>query len=155
MILEYCPGGDLSEYLNIERSFPEKKAWFYMAEILCAIEELHNWGILFRDLKPDNVVLDWEGHAILTDFGLSWESLHDEMADSFCGSYAYLAPEMLKREGHGKSVDWYLLGVFLYEMLFGIPPYYDQDWDKLFQNILNKELEFSHDNISDDAWDLL
>ena len=103
-----------------------------MSEILCAIEELHKWGILFWDLKPDNVVLDEEGHAILTDFGLSWESLHDEMADSFCGSYAYLAPEMLKREGHGKSVDWYLLGVFLYEMLFGIPPYYDQDRDKLF-----------------------
>ena len=77
------------------------------------------------------------------------------MADSFCGSYAYLAPEMLKREGHGKSVDWYLLGVFLYEMLFGIPPYYDQDRDTLFKNILSKELEFSHDNISEDAWDLL
>ena len=77
------------------------------------------------------------------------------MADSFCGSYAYLAPEMLKREGHGKSVDWYLLGVFLYEMLFGIPPYYDHDRETLFQNILNKELEFSHDNISEDARSLL
>jgi len=132
LILNYCPGGDLSEYLNIEWSFPEKKARFYMAEILCAIEKLHSKGILFWDLKPDNVVLDEEGHAILTDFGLSRESLQDEMADSFCGSYAYLAPEMLKREGHGKSVDWYLLGVFLYEMLFGIPPYYDHDRDTLF-----------------------
>jgi len=71
MILNYCSGGDLSEYLNIERSFTEKKARFYMAEILSAIEELHSKGILFRDLKPDNVVLDEEGHAILTDFGLS------------------------------------------------------------------------------------
>jgi len=74
MILHYCSGGDLSEYLNIERSFTEKKARFYMAEILCAIEELHSRGILFWDLKPDNVVLDEDGHAILTDFGLSKET---------------------------------------------------------------------------------
>lgn len=78
MILDYLPGGDLSEYLNIERSFSEKKARLYMSEILCSIEELHRRGILFRDLKPDNVVLDEEGHAILTDFGLSKESLEDE-----------------------------------------------------------------------------
>ena len=70
-VLDYCPGGDLSEYLNIERSFTEKKARFYVSEILLAIEELHNRGIVFRDLKPDNVVLDVEGHAVLTDFGLS------------------------------------------------------------------------------------
>jgi serine/threonine protein kinase len=110
---------------------------------------------LFRDLKPDNVVLDEEGHAILTDFGLSREGIETENAESFCGSYAYLAPEMLKREGHGKSVDWYLLGVFLYEMLFGIPPYYDHDRDILFSNILEQELQFPHANISEEARDLL
>ena len=126
-----------------------------MAEILLAIEELHNWGIVFRDLKPDNVVLDVEGHAILTDFGLSREIFDDESAESFCGSYAYLAPEMLKWEGHGKSLDWYLLGVFLYEMLFGIPPFYDHDRDVLFENILSQDLNFVHQNISDSAKDLL
>ena len=125
-----------------------------MSEILLAIEELHKQGILFRDLKPDNVVLDKDGHAVLTDFGLSKEGMNNENADSFCGSYAYLAPEMLKREGHGKSVDWYLLGVFLYEMLFGIPPYYDHDRDKLFENILQSELTFSYE-ISENAKDLL
>lgn len=77
LVLDYCPGGDLSEYLNIERSFGERKARFYMAEILCAIEELHSWGIIFWDLKPDNVVLDEDGHAILTDFGLSKELMYD------------------------------------------------------------------------------
>ena len=96
MVLHYCAGGDLSEYLNIERSFTERKARFYMSEILLAIEELHSKEILFRDLKPDNVVLDEEGHAVLTDFGLSKESPEDQNAESFCGSYAYLAPEMLK-----------------------------------------------------------
>lgn len=155
MVLHYCPGGDLSEYLNIEWSFTEWKAWLYLSEILSAIEELHSKGILFRDLKPDNVVLDEEGHAVLTDFGLSKENPEDQNAESFCGSYAYLAPEMIKWEGHGKSVDWYLLGVFLYEMLFGIPPYYDNDRDTLFQNILSQDLHFPHSNISENCKDLL
>jgi serine/threonine protein kinase len=72
------------------------------------------------------VVLDYEGHAMLTDFGLSKEGVYDNKgAKSFCGSIAYLAPEMLKRSGHGKSVDWYLLGVLFYEMLVGLPPFFN------------------------------
>ena len=81
-----------------------------MAEIILAIEELHRRDIIFRDLKPDNVVIDEDGHAMLTDFGLSKEGITgNEEAKSFCGSVAYLAPEILKRQGHGKSVDWYLM----------------------------------------------
>ena len=90
------------------------------------MEDLHRRDIIFRDLKPDNIVIDVEGHAMLTDFGLSKEGVleHNQGAKSFCGSVAYLAPEMLKRVGHGKAVDWYLLGVVFYEMLVGSPPYY-------------------------------
>jgi serine/threonine protein kinase len=125
LILDYCPGGDLAEYLQLEKRFNEDKTRLYASEILLAIEELHRKDIIFRDLKPDNVVLDMEGHAMLTDFGLSKEGVLDNgMAKSFCGSYAYLAPEMLRKLGHGKAVDWYLLGVIIYEMLSGIPPYY-------------------------------
>lgn len=153
LLLDYCPGGDLSEYLNVERRFNEYKARIYMAEILLALEHLHQNGIIYRDLKPDNVVLDNEGHALLTDFGLSKENMYEQNTSSFCGSYAYLAPEMIRRTGHGKSVDWYLLGVFLYEMLVGIPPYYDHDRDIMFENILNSTLELP--NCSTEAQDIL
>lgn len=87
---------------------------------------MHKKNIIFRDLKPDNIVIDKDGHALLTDFGLSKEGVTENIsgASSFCGSLAYLAPEMIKREGHGKAVDWYLLGVLIYEMLVGIPPFY-------------------------------
>ena len=114
LISDYCPGGDLSQYLEIEGCFEEAKAKQYAQEILLGIEALHKKNIIFRDLKPDNVIIDRQGHAMLTDFGLSRENVRrSEMgARSFCGSYAYLAPEMLKKNGHGKAVDWYLLELF-------------------------------------------
>lgn len=136
MILDYCPGGDLARVLQKERRFTEDRARIYISGIVLAIQYLHKRDIIFRDLKPDNVVLDSEGHALLTDFGLSKEGVLDNIsAKSFCGSVAYLAPEMLKRSGHGKSVDWYLLGVLLYEMLVGQPPYFCNNKEQLFYNI--------------------
>lgn len=115
----------MSRALHKDRKFTEERARNYLAEILLALEDLHKRDIIFRDLKPDNIVFDEDGHALLTDFGLSKEGVvSNSQSKTFCGSPAYLAPEVLKRSGHGKSVDWYLLGVLLYEMLVGIPPYY-------------------------------
>jgi protein-serine/threonine kinase len=133
LILDYCPGGDLGKKIQSERRFSEERAKIYLCEILLALEDLHSRNIIYRDLKPDNVVIDADGHALLTDFGLSKESVvGNSAAQSFCGSIAYLAPEMLKKIGHGKSVDWYLLGVLLYEMVVGIPPYFTNDRKQLF-----------------------
>ena len=109
LILQYCPGGDLSEYLHVEKRFNEYKARIYWAEVLLALEELHSKDIIFRDLKPDNVVLDEEGHALLTDFGLSKEGVYDfKETKSFCGSYSsrhkIWTPQQ-KNEPHDKKND--------------------------------------------------
>ena len=141
LLLDYCPGGDLSKQLQIQTRFSEDKAKFYICEIALALGELHKKDIIFRDLKPDNIVIDKEGHAMLTDFGLSREGVNEKhIAKSFCGSIAYLAPEMLSRAGHGKAVDWYLLGVCFYEMLVGIPPYFSNNQEQIFKNIEKAEL---------------
>jgi len=124
------------------------------------LEALHSENIIYRDLKPDNVVVAQDGHIMLTDFGLSREGVKkaESGARSFCGSYAYLAPEMVRKTGHGKTVDWYLLGVILYEMLTGLPPYYADDKNILFDNILSQEFtieQHANLNLSDECVDLL
>ena len=155
LILEYCPNGDLAKHLLFEKRFTEDRAKFYICEILLALENLHQRDIIFRDLKPDNVVLDEEGHCKLTDFGLSKEGVTEgQYAKSFCGSIAYLAPEMLKKQGHGKAVDWYLLGVLFYEMLVGITPFFTTRKEDIFHNIEFGELKIP-EFISPEAASLL
>ena len=124
--MEYCPCGDAGYLLKKEKRFGEDVAKIYIAEIITALTYLHGLGIIYRDLKPDNIIIDEQGHAKLTDFGLSKEGITEEYNSmSFCGSHAYLAPEMLNQKPHGKSVDWYGVGVLLYEFLAGVPPYFD------------------------------
>ena len=128
LILDFCPGGDMHRVIQREGRLSEERARKYLCEVLLAIEALHKRDIIFRDLKPENVVIDKDGHACLTDFGLSKEGVLDSSrgATSFCGSVGYMAPEMIRKAGHGKSVDWYLLGVILYEMIVGQPPYFSE-----------------------------
>lgn len=136
LLLDYCPGGDLSYYLAREKRFTEHKARLYVCELVLALEELHRHNIIYRDLKPSNIVLTSEGHVQLTDFGLAKEGVSDNnAARSFCGSMGYLAPEMLKRQGHGKAADWYMLGTLLYELLTGCIPYFSPDQGTFLRNM--------------------
>lgn len=155
LILDYCAGGDLGKHLKKRKRFPEWLAKIYICEIILALEELHKNNIIFRDLKPENIILDSDGHARLIDFGLSKEEVSDStITRSFCGSLAYLAPEIIQRKGHGQTVDWYLLGVLFYETLVGVPPFYSSNRKKLFRNILYGRLKLPS-SISCEAKDLL
>jgi serine/threonine protein kinase len=143
LLLDYCPGGDLSYYLAQERRFSEHKARLYISELVLALEELHKNHIIYRDLKPSNIVLTAEGHIKLTDFGLAKEGVRDNnAARSFCGSMGYLAPEMLKKQGHGKAADWYMLGTLLYELLTGSIPFFSRDYNTFLRNMETGSLSF-------------
>lgn len=143
-VLDYCAGGELFFHLGKLGKFPEPRSRFYAAEIILAISYVHSLDIIYRDLKPENVLLDGSGHIRLTDFGLSKEGISSSSsgANSFCGTPEYLAPEILNRQGHGRGVDWWSLGALLYEMLTGLPPFYCQDRERLFEKIRKSELHY-------------
>jgi len=143
-VLDYCAGGELFFHLSKVGKFQESRARFYAAEIVLAIAYVHKLDIIYRDLKPENVLLDAKGHIRLTDFGLSKEGISSSSsgANSFCGTPEYLAPEILNRQGHGRAVDWWSLGALLYEMLTGLPPFYCKDREKLFDKIKRGELDY-------------
>jgi serine/threonine protein kinase len=107
---------------------------------LLAIEEIHSKNIIYRDLKPENIVLDCEGHIKLIDFGLSKEISSSAHNQSFCGTYAYLAPEMILKQGHSKPVDWYSFGTLLFQLLTGQIPFWNNNREQMFNNIINSQL---------------
>lgn len=114
-VMEYMAGGELFHHLRKAKRFTEEQTIFYAAEITLGIECLHKQNFIYRDLKPENVVLDVEGHVRLTDFGLSKEGVAfgSKKAYTFCGTYEYLAPEIIKGVGHDKAVDWWSLVHFI------------------------------------------
>jgi len=145
LLLDFINGGELFHYIQKEKRFSEIRAKFYSAEIALVISYLHVQGIIYRDLKPENILLDGEGHICLTDFGLCKEGLGlNETTGTFCGSLEYLAPEVLNPDqqtnGYTIAVDWWALGILLYEMLVGIPPFYSSDQNTMAKLILDGNL---------------
>jgi serine/threonine protein kinase len=147
MLLDYVPGGELFTYLRKLRRFEEPVARFYAAEIVLVLEYLHEQqgGIAYRDLKPENLLLDQDGHIKLVDFGFAKRLGYREdnrpvETYTLCGTPEYLAPEVIQNKGHTGAVDWWALGILIYEFLTGYPPFWHQNPIEIYkQSVLLRQ----------------
>eukprot|EP01016_Furgasonia_blochmanni_P006881 TRINITY_DN12761_c0_g1_i11.p1 TRINITY_DN12761_c0_g1~~TRINITY_DN12761_c0_g1_i11.p1 ORF type:complete len:376 (-),score=98.17 TRINITY_DN12761_c0_g1_i11:216-1262(-) len=155
-VMQFMKGGELFQHLRTSKRFEEQRAKFYAAQVGLGLGHLHSKDIVYRDLKPENVLMDEEGNVHLTDFGMAKIIRKNETSQSFCGTPEYLAPEIIVGEGHNKMADWWSYGVLIYEMLHGIPPFYHQNQNTMYELIATGKLKFSTSIIiSEDAKDLL
>jgi serine/threonine protein kinase len=151
-LLEPILGGELFTVLRARTLFDEDTSRFFAASVVLAFEFMHDKNIIYRDLKPENLLLDHEGYLKVTDFGFAKEL--SGRTWTLCGTPDYLAPEIVAGKGHGKGVDWWTLGVFIYEMLASYPPFYDEDPMKTYAKIIHGTITFpSH--FSKDAINLI
>nr|XP_027318576.2 microtubule-associated serine/threonine-protein kinase 2 isoform X1 [Anas platyrhynchos] len=173
MVMEYVEGGDCATLLKNIGALPVDMARMYFAETVLALEYLHNYGIVHRDLKPDNLLITSMGHIKLTDFGLSKIGLmslttnlyegHIEkdtrefLDKQVCGTPEYIAPEVILRQGYGKPVDWWAMGVILYEFLVGCVPFFGDTPEELFGQVISDEIAWPEgdDALPPDAQDLI
>lgn len=152
-ITDYKSGGELFWHLQKEGRFSETRARFYVAELVLALEHLHKYDIVYRDLKPENILLDATGHVALCDFGLSKPDLGaGQLTNTFCGTTEYLAPEVLLDDhGYSKLVDFWSLGVLLFEMCCGWSPFYSEDVQQMYKNICFGKIRFPRGVIGEDG----
>ncbi|KAB2105775.1 Serine/threonine-protein kinase [Alternaria gaisen] len=149
-VTDYMSGGELFWHLQREGRFQEGRAKFYIAELILALQHLHEHNIVYRDLKPENILLDANGHIALCDFGLSKANLTENATtNTFCGTTEYLAPEVLLDEhGYTKMVDFWSLGVLVFEMCCGWSPFYAEDTQQMYKNIAFGKVRFPRDALS-------
>jgi serum/glucocorticoid-regulated kinase 2 len=162
-VMRFVRGGELFTHLRKARKFTESRTKFYAYQVAMALGHLHKQNIVYRDLKPENILFDEDGYIALTDFGLAKTLKEDELAQSFCGTPDYLAPEIIQEVGHSFPVDWWALGILTYEMIIGFPPFHTgpgQSNDKMYQLIKTKEPVFPDGkrhgiHLSDDCVDFI
>ena len=140
MVMDYIEGGELFSLLRKSQRFPNPVAKFYAAEVILALEYLHAHNIIYRDLKPENILLDRNGHIKITDFGFAKEV--QTVTWTLCGTPDYIAPEVITTKPYNKSVDWWSLGVLIYEMLAGYTPFYDTTPMKTYEKILQGKVVY-------------
>jgi len=140
LLFPYICGGELFSYLRSAGRFSTPTALFYSAEIVTALEYLHSLSIAYRDLKPENLLLDSEGHIVITDFGFA--KVIKDRTWTLCGTPEYLAPEIIQSKGHNRAVDWWALGILIYEMLAGYPPFYDDNPFGIYEKILSGKVDW-------------
>lgn len=156
-VMPFIPGGDLYHYLQQQpgHRLDETSARFYLAQVAIALQHFHDYNTIYRDLKPENILIDEDGYIKLCDFGSSLH-LKDKGDCQFTGTPEYMSPEMIEGNEHGTCTDWWSFGVLMYELLFGYPPFYDKDQDKMFNLIQLGELKFPSDiKVSSHAIDLM
>nr|AFD36235.1 protein kinase C6 [Acanthamoeba castellanii] len=152
MLMDYVIGGELFSYLRRAGRFANDTARMYAAMVVMALEHLHAKNILYRDLKPENLLIDKHGYLKICDFGFAKHV--EDRTWTLCGTPEYLAPEIIQSKGHGKAVDWWALGVLLFEMLAGYPPFFDDNPFGVYEKILAGRIHFpSH--FDPDAKDLV
>ena len=155
-IMPFLSGGEIFQQLRKSKTFTEETVRFYGAQIAIAIDYLHKKGIAYRDLKPENVLIDNTGYLRLADFGMAKKLNEGEKAMSFCGTPEYLAPEIITGEGHNKAADWWSFGILLYEMLCGVPPFYSENLERMYEMIKVGNLKFPKKTmLSENAKDLI
>lgn len=148
LVMDYIPGGELFAYLQRHRTLGEHQARFFIAELVCALEEIHANKVVYRDLKPENILLDAQGHIALTDFGLCKELKEKTTTSTFCGTSEYLAPEMILKKEYSQVIDWWSLGILLYELVTGGAPFHSVHLDVLYRRILKQPLSFPSNGVS-------
>ena len=154
--MEFMQGGELFQHLKSFKRFPEEQAKFYAACIVLGLNHMHNKNYIYRDLKLENVLLDSNGYAKLTDFGLAKFIEKQDITHTFCGTPDYLAPEVILGKGHNRPADWWTLGVLTYEMLSGIPPFYSSQVNQMYRKIIKEPVVFKPNvNISPEAKDFI
>ena len=155
-VMPFIQGGELFQLLKSLKKFDENQVKFYAAIIGMSLHYLHNNGIIYRDIKPENILLENDGYLKLVDFGLAKYLKKNERTMSFCGTPEYVAPEIISGEGHDANADWWSYGILIYEMLFGIPPFFNDNNEKMFELILNSEVRFPKKiKVSDEAKDFI
>lgn len=145
MYTEFMVCGDLMETINKFGKLSADHAKFYAAHVITCLDYLHQKGLIYRDIKPENVLMQQTGYLKLADFGFIKKLAKGERTYTFCGTPEYMAPELVQNQGYSHAVDWYALGIFMYEMMYGRPPFMANDPYKIFQMILKEKLRFPRD----------